>query len=238
MARKYLKGGALTAPLPPALVSVGDGEESNLITIGWTGILATIPPTTYISVRPSRYSHRLLEKNGEFVIHLASEELAPAVDYCGIYTGEKVDKFKNCGLTPIPSEHVKCPTVAECPVAIECRVSRVVPMGSHDVFVADIVGASVDEKYFDEAGKIHLEWANLLAYMHGEYFTIGRRVGKFGYAATSGEKGGVKGKINPHREGAKKAQPPKKKNAPSPKKGGEMKKKTKRSMKSEGRRKK
>lgn len=213
MARRYLKGGALTAPLPPALVSVGDGEEANLITIGWTGILATVPPTTYISVRPQRYSHKLLEKNGEFVIHLASEELAPAVDYCGIYTGEKVDKFKNCALTPIPSEHVKCPTVAECPVAIECRVTKVVPMGSHDVFVADIVGASVDEKYFDEAGKIHLEWANLLAYMHGEYFTVGRRIGKFGYSATKAEKGGVKGKVTSHKSQKLEQKAPKKKSA-------------------------
>ena len=220
MARRYLKGGALTAPLPPALVSVGDGEEANLITIGWTGILATVPPTTYISVRPERYSHKLLEKNGEFVIHLASEELAPAVDYCGIYTGAKVDKFKECALSPIPSEHVKCPTVAECPVAIECRVREVVPMGSHDVFVADIVGASVDEKYFDEAGKIHLEWAHLLAYMHGEYFTIGRRVGKFGYAATSSEKGGVKGQVKARTTAAPKKTPPKKK---APPKGGASK---------------
>ena len=229
MARRYLKGGALTAPLPPALVCVGDGEEANLITIGWTGILATTPPTTYISVRPQRYSHKLLEKNGEFVIHLPSEELAPAVDYCGIYTGEKVDKFKNCNLTPIPSEHVKCPTVAECPVAIECRVTKVVPMGSHDVFVADIVGASIDEKYFDEAGKIHLEWAHLLAYMHGEYFTVGRRVGKFGYSATKAEKGGVKGKVAVRQKSAEAEKTPKKKSgAPRKKVQSQSTKKKKR----------
>lgn len=218
MARRYLKGGALTAPLPPALVSVGDGEQANLITIGWTGILSTTPPTTYISVRPERYSYKLLGKNGEFVIHLASEELAPAVDYCGIYTGEKVDKFKNCGLTPIPSANVKCPTVAECPVAIECRVTRVVPMGSHDVFVAEIVGASVDEKIFDEAGKIHLEWAHLLAYMHGEYFTLGRRVGKFGYSATKSEKGGIKGKVAVREKSpAEQKKPPKRDGSPKKK---------------------
>ena len=226
MARQHLKGGALTAPFPPALVSVGDGEEANLITIGWTGILATIPPTTYISVRPERYSYRLLKKNGEFVIHLAGEALAPAVDYCGIYTGEKVDKFKNCGLTPIPSKHVKCPTVAECPVAIECRVKQIIPMGSHDVFVADIVGVSVDDALFDETGKIHLEWAHLLAYMHGEYFTVGRRVGKFGYSATKSEKGGVKGAVKarssenkPKRHtGEKEKAPTKKRSLPKKKK--------------------
>ena len=188
MARKYLKGGALTAPLPPALVSVGDGEEYNLITIGWTGILATVPPTTYISVRPSRYSHRLLEKNGEFVIHLASEELAPAVDYCGIYTGEKVDKFQKCGLTPIPSEHVKCPTVMECPVAIECRVSKVVPMGSHDVFVADIVSVSCREDIVEDGGRMRFDKADLLAYAHGEYYSLGERVGRFGFSTDKPKK--------------------------------------------------
>ena len=126
----------------------------------------------------------------------------------------------------------------ECPVAIECRVSKVVPMGSHDVFVADIVGASVDEKYFDEAGKIHLEWAHLLAYMHGEYFSIGRRVGKFGYAATNSEKGGVKGKITAPRESASKEPSAKKKATVQKSRSPELKKKPRRSKKSEGRRKK
>ncbi len=210
MARRNLKGGALTAPLPPALVSVGTSERSNLITIGWTGILATAPPSTYISVRPERYSHKLLDENGEFVIHLASEDLAPAVDYCGIYTGEKVDKFEKCNLTKIPSQHVTPPTVAECPVAIECRVREVVNMGSHDVYIADILGVSVDEELFDEAGKMHLEWANLLAYMHGEYFTLGSRIGKFGYSATPTQKGGVKGKMS-----SRKKTTQKKKGAPA-----------------------
>ena len=212
MARRTLKGGALLAPLPPALVSVGDGEKANLITIGWTGITSTVPPTTYISVRPERYSHKLLLENGEFVIHLASEELAPAVDYCGMYTGEKVDKFEKCNLTKVESTYVKCPTVKECPLAIECRVREVKNMGSHDVFFADILGVSVDESLFDDAGKIHLEWANLIAYMHGEYFTLGKKIGKFGYSATKKEKGGVKGNIVAQK---KKSDPaPSKKKAP------------------------
>ena len=205
MARRTLKGGALLAPLPPALVSVGTEETYNLITIGWTGITATIPPSTYISVRPTRYSHKLLMENGEFVIHLAGEDLAPAVDYCGMYTGEKVDKFEKCKLTVTKSTYVKCPTVAECPVAIECRVREVVNMGSHDVFFADILGVSVDDSLFDESGKIHLEWANLIAYMHGEYFALGKKIGKFGYSATRKEKGGVKGEVSTRKAPTRKA---------------------------------
>lgn len=207
MARRVLKGGAMLAPLPPALVSVGTEEHANLITIGWTGITSTVPPTTYISVRPQRYSHKLLMENGEFVIHLASEALAPAVDFCGIYTGEKVNKFEKCNLTVTKSTYVRCPTVAECPVAIECRVREVKSMGTHDVFFADILGVSVDDSLFDEAGKIHLEWADLIAYMHGEYFTLGKKIGKFGYSATKKEKGGVKGDVTPRRKAADKKKP-------------------------------
>ncbi len=209
MARRILKGGAMLAPLPPALVSVGTEENANLITIGWTGITATIPPSTYISVRSERFSHHLLMENGEFVIHLASEDLAPAVDYCGMYTGEKVDKFEKCNLTKIPSTYVKCPTVQECPVAIECRVREIQNMGSHDVFFADILGVSVDESLFDENGKIHLEWAKLIAYMHGEYFALGKKIGKFGYSATKQEKGGVKGKVASHKKPTPKKKPAK-----------------------------
>lgn len=211
MARRTLKGGAMLAPLPPALVSVGTEEKANLITIGWTGITATIPPSTYISVRPERFSHHLLMEKGEFVIHLASEDLAPAVDFCGMYTGEKVNKFEKCKLTVTKSEFVRCPTVAECPVAIECRVREVKNMGSHDVFFADILGVTVDESLFDETGKIHLEWANLIAYMHGEYFALGEKIGKFGYSATKAEKGGVKGKVASHKATQKKKPTPKKK---------------------------
>lgn len=219
MARRTLKGGALLAPLPPALVSVGTEEHANLITIGWTGITSTIPATTYISVRPERYSHKLLMENGEFVIHLASEELAPMVDYCGMYTGEKVDKFEKCNLTKVESTYVKCPTVKECPLAIECRVREVQHLGSHDVFFADILGVSVDESLFDDMGKIHLEWAHLIAYMHGEYFAIGKKIGKFGYSATKKEKGGVKGVVtSPKKKSEPTKAPQKQKSAPAKKK--------------------
>ncbi len=188
MARKSLKAGALTAPLPPVIVTVGTGESSNMITIAWTGILATHPPRTYISVRPSRHSYAMLKESGEFVINLPSADMARKVDYVGIYTGAKVDKFAVTGLTPVPSEHVSAPTVEECPVAIECRVCDVIPMGTHDVFVADILGITVDEKIMDKDGKLCFEGANLLAYAHGEYFALGERIGSFGFSTKKEKK--------------------------------------------------
>lgn len=196
MARVSLGAGTLTAPLPPALVSVGVGEEANLITIGWTGILASTPPSTYVSIRKCRHSHGLLSRHGEFVIHLCASDMAAEVDYCGIYTGAKVNKWDKLGLHKVESKNVAVPTVEEAPVAIECRVREVVEMGSHDVFVADILSVSVKDELLDEKGKLHLEWADLLAYMHGEYFTIGERVGRFGFSATKEKRGGVKESIH------------------------------------------
>lgn len=182
MARKHLKAGALTAPLPPVIVTVGDMEKSNMLTVAWTGILSTIPPRTYISVRPSRHSHAILKERGEFVINLPTADMARTVDYVGIYTGAKVDKLAVTGLTPVESKEVAAPTLAECPIALECRVFDVVSMGTHDVFMADIVGVSCDDAILDEAGKMHFERANLLAYMHGEYFSLGERLGEFGFS--------------------------------------------------------
>ena len=149
MARKSFKAGALTAPLPPVMVTVGDMENSNIITIGWTGILSTIPPRTYISVRPERHSYKMLKATGEFVINLTTAEQARVVDYVGIYTGAKVDKFKECSLTKIESKEVAAPTIKECPFALECRVVEVIPMGTHDVFIADIVSVSSDESIME-----------------------------------------------------------------------------------------
>ena len=186
MSRIDLKPGALTAPLPPVLVTVKAGGVSNIITIGWTGILATQPPKTYISVRPSRHSYEMLKESREFVINLAPSALAPAVDYCGIYTGAKVDKFKKCGLTPKESQKVAAPTVAECPIALECRVTDILPMGTHDVFMADIVSVSCDESIIDKSGKIRYDKADLLAYLHGEYFRLGEKLGRFGFSTDKG----------------------------------------------------
>ena len=186
MARIDLKPGALTAPLPPVLVTVKSGGVSNIITIGWTGILATNPPKTYVSVRPSRHSYEMLKESGEFVINLAPASLAPAVDYCGIYTGAKVDKFEKCSLTALESKEVDAPTIAECPIAIECRVTDILPMGTHDVFMADIVSVSCDESIMDKNGKIRYDRADLLAYVHGEYFRLGELLGKFGFSTDKG----------------------------------------------------
>ena len=182
MARKSFKAGALTAPLPPVMVTVGDMESSNIITIGWTGILSTIPPRTYISVRPERHSYKMLKDKGEFVINLTTASQAKVVDYAGIYTGAKVDKFKECKLTKLQSKEVSAPTIAECPFALECRVVEVIPMGTHDVFIADIVSVSADESIIDEAGKIRFDKAGLMAYAHGEYFALGEKLGSFGFS--------------------------------------------------------
>ncbi len=180
--RKKLAPGTLMAPLPPAMATVGDFERANVLTIAWTGILASHPPRTYISVRPSRHSYGILKEGGEFVINLAPTSLAREVDYVGIYTGAKVDKFEKCHLTKLRSDKVAPPIIAECPIALECRVCEVLPMGSHDVFVADILGISCDESLFDEEGKLHFERADLLAYAHGEYYSLGEVIGRFGFS--------------------------------------------------------
>ena len=183
MARRHLKAGALTAPLPPVLVTVGDMEKANVLTVAWTGILATIPPKTYISVRPSRHSHAMLSESGEFVINLPTTDMVRTVDYVGIFTGAKVDKIAATGLKLAESQHVKTPTLADCPIALECRVCDVWHMGTHDVFVADILGVSCDERIFDEDGKMHFERADLLAYAHGEYYALGEKLAEFGFSA-------------------------------------------------------
>ena len=188
MAKKTLKGGALVCPLPPTMVSCGDMENSNIITIGWTGILNTIPPKTYISVRPSRHSYNIIKEKGEFVINLTPSELAKAADYCGIYTGKKVDKFEKCKLTKESATQVSCPMIAECPVSIECRVTDVVPLGSHDMFMADILCVNVNEELFDKDDKMRLDKANLIAYAHGEYFELGKKIGKFGFSTNKKKK--------------------------------------------------
>lgn len=186
--RKHLSPGTLVAPVPPAMVTVGDYENSNILTIAWTGILASQPPKTYISVRPSRHSYGILKEHREFVINLPSVSLAKETDYVGIYTGAKVDKWQKCGLTKQRSEKVDTPTIAECPIAIECRVTEVIPMGSHDVFMADIVGVSCHESILDDQGKMHFERADLLAYAHGEYYSLGEIVGRFGFSTDKPKK--------------------------------------------------
>ncbi len=188
MAKRTLKGGAMLAPIPAVMVSVADAEEKNILTVAWCGTVATTPAKTYISVRPSRHSYEMIKRTGEFVINLVPASLARVADYCGIYTGAKVDKFAKCGLTAVPCEGVSAPAIAECPLSIACRVSDIIPMGTHDMFLADVVSVSADEDLFDEAGALHLERAELCAYVHGAYFKLGKEIGKFGFSATKKKK--------------------------------------------------
>ncbi len=192
MARQNFKAGTLEAPLPAVMVSVGTMEESNILTVAWTGILSSDPPRTYVSVRPSRHSHKMISETGEFVINLTTEALAWATDYVGIYTGAKVDKFEKCKLTKLESREVAAPTVGEAPVALECRVFDVIHSGTHDIFMADIVNVSCDETLLDENGRICFERAGLIAYSHGEYYALGRKLGKFGFSTDKKKKSPAK----------------------------------------------
>ncbi len=189
MAKISWKGGALIAPLPPVMVSCGEGEHKNIVTVAWTGITNTIPPKTYISLRKSRHSYSIIRESGEFVINLTTESLVRAADYCGMYTGAKKDKFKECKLTAEESEHVGCPSIAQSPLSLECKVCSVKELGTHDMFEADIVGVRVDESLLDSSGRLCIERASLAAYAHGEYFALGKKLGKFGFSAVKKKKG-------------------------------------------------
>ena len=180
--KQVWKGSVLTSPVPPTLVTCEHNGIRNVFTVAWTGILCTQPPVTYISIRPERYSYELISESGEFVINLATEELTKAVDICGIKSGRKLDKFAHLGLTCEKASKVGAPILAQSPVNIECKVREVVKLGTHDMFIADVVGVTVDEKLLDEKGAMDLKKANLIAYSHGEYFELGEKIGKFGYS--------------------------------------------------------
>ena len=182
MAKIKWKGGALLAPVPPAMVTCSDGEKDNIITIAWTGIVNTNPPKTYISVRPSRHSYEMIKKSGVFAINLTTEELVRAADWCGVYTGAKVDKFAKCKLSREAATEIDCPIIAESPLSLECRVTDIIPMGTHHMFLADIVAVDVDESLIDDKGKLNLQRAHLAAYAHGDYFGLGKRLGSFGFS--------------------------------------------------------
>lgn len=182
MSKVKWKGGTLLAPVPPVMVSCGDMESSNIITVAWTGIINSEPPKTYISVRPSRHSYNIIKERGEFVINLTPSRLVRSADWCGVYSGKNVDKFAKCKLTKETANEVAAPVIAECPVALECKVTDIVPLGTHDMFVADIVAVDVAEELIDEKGKLHLEKAGLTAYAHGDYFALGKKIGSFGFS--------------------------------------------------------
>ena len=183
MAKELWKPGNMLYPLPVVMVSVADNNgKNNIVTIAWAGTICTNPPMVSISVRPERYSYQILKETGEFVINLTTRELAYATDYCGVKSGRDTDKFKDMGLTPLPGEKVKAPLIAESPVNLECKVTQVLALGSHDMFLAEVVAVHADEKYMDENHKFHLEKADPIVYSHGAYLVCGEQIGTFGYS--------------------------------------------------------
>lgn len=182
MSKISLGAGALLSPVPPTIVTCGTVENPKALTIAWTGIVNTRPPMTYISVRPERNSYPIIKESGNFVINLAPTSLTKAVDFIGVRSGDKVDKFRETGLTAAPSLVVSAPSIEECPVSIECVVKDITHLGSHDMFLAEIVGITADEEICDEKGRFDFRKADLLAYVHGEYFGLGKKYGSFGYS--------------------------------------------------------
>ena len=183
MAKELWKPDNMLYPLPVVMVSMADrAGKTNIITIAWAGTVCTNPPVVSISVRPERYSYPILKETGEFVINLTTRELAFATDYCGVKSGREVDKFADMGLTPLAAEYVKAPLIAESPVNIECRVRQILPIGSHHMFLAEVVAIDVDGKQIDEKGKFHLEQTKPIVYSHGEYYGLNELLGTFGYS--------------------------------------------------------
>ncbi len=189
------KPGTMIYPLPAVMVSCGNvPEEFNIITIAWTGTLCTDPPMCYISVRPGRYSYDILKKTGEYVINLTTKDLAKATDWCGVKSGRKFDKFGEMGLTPGKASVVNAPLVEEAPLHIECRVKEIVSLGTHHMFISDVVNIMADEKYLNnKTGSFRLDMANPICYSHGHYYTLGKKIGKFGFSV---EKKKKKKKLN------------------------------------------
>ncbi len=178
------KPGTMIYPLPAVMITCGsDPSEYNIITASWVGTLCTNPPMCYISIRPERHSYPILKKNMEFVINLTTEELAFPTDWCGVNSGKKYNKFEEMKLTPGKASVVSAPTIEESPLCIECRVKEVMALGSHDMFIADVVNVQADEKYLDQTtGAFNMEQAGLLAYVHGKYYGLGEFIGKFGWS--------------------------------------------------------
>ena len=182
MAKVKWKPGTFIYPIPVVMVSCGTMEKSNIITVAWTGILNTNPPTVYISVRPTRYSYKLIKESKEFVINLTTKDLVKQTDWCGVKTGEKVDKFKEMNLHKEKANFVKCPMIKESPVSIECKVKEEKKLGSHSVFISEVMAINADEKYIDQNGAFDISKCDLIAYANGGYYLLGKKLGTFGYS--------------------------------------------------------
>ncbi len=188
MSKVTWKPGTFLYPLPVVMVSCGTMEESNIITVAWTGIINTDPAMVYISVRPTRHSYNIIKESGEFVINLTTKDLTYATDWCGVKTGAQVDKFKEMHLTKEKAKFVKCPMIKESPVSVECRVKEIKELGSHHMFVAEVLGINADEKYIDEKGAFDISKCDLITYANGKYFSLGKKIGKFGYSVQKNKK--------------------------------------------------
>lgn len=183
MGKQHWKAGNMLNPVPAVMVSVSDGNgKKNIITVAWAGTICTNPPMLSISVRPERYSYEMIKSTKEFVVNLTTKDLVRACDYCGVTSGRDVDKFEKMKLTPIKLPNVSVPGIKESPVNIECRVKKIEELGSHTMFIADVVGVTVDDEYMDEKGKFNINNTGLVMYSHGEYFVMGEKLGKFGYS--------------------------------------------------------
>ena len=188
MSKVTWKSGTFIYPLPAVMVSCGTLEESNIITVAWTGIINTDPAMCYISVRPTRHSYEMIKKTGEFVINLTTKDLAYATDWCGVKTGAKVDKFKEMKLTKEKANFVNCPMIKESPVSVECKVKEIRDLGSHHMFVAEILGINADEKYINENGAFDISKCDLIAYSNGNYYSLGKKIGRFGFSVQKKKK--------------------------------------------------
>lgn len=183
MSKIQWKPGTMIYPLPAVMVSCGiESSSYNILTVAWTGTVCTAPPMTYISIRKERHSYNIIRETGEFVINLTTEKLAFATDFCGVRSGRDIEKFTHLGLTPQPASVVKAPLIKESPVNIECRVTQIIELGSHDMFLAEVMAVNVDEKYIDESGKFRLDAAKPICYSHGSYYGLAKELGTFGYS--------------------------------------------------------
>lgn len=180
--KEYWKPGNMLYPIPAVMVSCGSMEKANIITIAWTGTICTNPPMVSISVRKERYSYNIIKENKEFVINLVTRDLIKQADFCGVKSGRDTDKFERTHLTPVKAKIVSAPLIGESPVNIECVVKDILPLGSHDMFISEVVSVAVDKKYIDNRGKFDLNKSGLTVFSHGEYYLLGKLLGKFGYS--------------------------------------------------------
>lgn len=182
MSKLTWKGSAQLSPVPCVLVSSGSVDAPNVFTVGWTGIINSQPPRLYVSIRPERYSYKLIKESMELVVNLPVRAMVKSVDLCGVVSGRDINKFEKCNFTPVKGGTVSAPLIEECPISLECKVFDIIPLGSHDMFLCDITAVNVEEDLLDEKGKLRMERSKLIAYSHGDYMALGKKLGSFGYS--------------------------------------------------------